>query len=191
MEHAFGRFAEARRGWFGLDAVAHALRVALPDPCGLFDELGRAIWLNDAAEREVGLRAMKTATGVLLPARRPELAIWSDAVTAASQRSRNHEPVRGQGLTVRRIDRPELPSLFLVTAEASPAHCLRQLSAREREIAELSARGYSVLNVAQQLGIAEGTTRNHLKNIYRKLGVCTRVGLARAVWGLGEGSSVG
>ncbi len=183
MERAFVRLADARQGWFGLDAVAHALRVGLPQPCGLFDELGRAIWLNEAAESEVGLRAMRTANGVLLPAHRPELTTWSDAVAAAARRSNDHEPYSFLGMSVRRIERPRLPSLFLVTVESSSAACLRQLSARERQIAELAARGYSVLNVAHQLGIAEGTTRNHLKRIYRKLSVCSRVDLARRVWG--------
>jgi DNA-binding CsgD family transcriptional regulator len=117
-------------------------------------------------------------------AARAELAKWSDAVAASAARPSNACESRSYGgLAVRRVDREGAPPLFLVTAEASPAPCLRRLSPREREIAELAAHGYSVLNLSQQLGIAEGTARNHLKHVYRKLGVCSRVDLARRVWG--------
>jgi DNA-binding CsgD family transcriptional regulator len=52
------------------------------------------------------------------------------------------------------------------------------LSEREREIAGLAAGGLSDLNIAQQVGISEGTVGRHLHNIYRKLGIGSRLELA-------------
>ena len=57
---------------------------------------------------------------------------------------------------------------------------MRNLTEREREIAELIVRGISNREVAKQLGIAHGTANVHLNNIYRKLGINNRVLLAMA-----------
>lgn len=55
------------------------------------------------------------------------------------------------------------------------------LSARELEIARLAASGCSDLNIARQLAISEGTVGRHLHNIYRKLGVSSRIELGNAL----------
>ena len=52
------------------------------------------------------------------------------------------------------------------------------MSARETEVAVLAADGFSVVAIAHQLAIAESTVSSHLKRVYRKLGVCSRVELA-------------
>ena len=52
------------------------------------------------------------------------------------------------------------------------------LTARERQIATLIAQGYSNLNVSARLGIAADTVSVHVRRIYRKLGVHSRVELA-------------
>ena len=51
------------------------------------------------------------------------------------------------------------------------------LSGREREIARLAANGLSDLNIAARLAITEGTVGRHLHNIFRKLGVSSRLEL--------------
>lgn len=43
------------------------------------------------------------------------------------------------------------------------------LSAREREVALLIIRGYSLKAIADMLGVAMGTTKVHCKNLYKKL----------------------
>jgi DNA-binding CsgD family transcriptional regulator len=58
---------------------------------------------------------------------------------------------------------------------------LAELTARERQIAMLSAQGFANVNVAAQLGISEATVAVHLRRIYAKLGVHSRVELAAAV----------
>lgn len=55
------------------------------------------------------------------------------------------------------------------------------LSAREREVAALAASGYATKQIARLLGITYGTVRKHLANIYRKLGVSSRIEMARAL----------
>jgi len=55
---------------------------------------------------------------------------------------------------------------------------LRQLSAREREVAEMVALGMSNKEIAQMADITEPTVKSHLKTVYEKLGVSTRLELA-------------
>jgi DNA-binding CsgD family transcriptional regulator len=52
------------------------------------------------------------------------------------------------------------------------------LTARERQIAVLSSQGFANVNVAARLGISESTVAVHLRRIYAKLGVHSRVELA-------------
>ena len=56
---------------------------------------------------------------------------------------------------------------------------LEALTAREREIAELVAAGRTNREVAAQLVLSERTIEAHLRNVYAKLGVRSRVELAR------------
>ncbi|WP_246011195.1 response regulator [Brevibacillus nitrificans] len=50
-----------------------------------------------------------------------------------------------------------------------------QLTEREGEIAELIMKGYNNREIASELCIAEGTARNYISNLYRKLEVDDRV----------------
>ena len=45
------------------------------------------------------------------------------------------------------------------------------LSPREHEILQLVAGGISIAEIAERLGIREGTIRNHLRFVHAKLGV--------------------
>jgi DNA-binding CsgD family transcriptional regulator len=58
---------------------------------------------------------------------------------------------------------------------------LEPLTAREREIAELVAAGRTNREVAEQLVLSPRTIEAHLRNIYAKLEVRSRIELARAV----------
>jgi DNA-binding CsgD family transcriptional regulator len=61
----------------------------------------------------------------------------------------------------------------------APAGPLAPLTAREREIAELVGAGRTNREVAEQLVLSTRTIEAHLRNIYAKLGVRSRVELAR------------
>ncbi len=58
---------------------------------------------------------------------------------------------------------------------------LASLSGREREIAELVARGRTNRQIAAELFLSEKTIESHLKKVFAKLGVSGRVAVAEAV----------
>ena len=72
---------------------------------------------------------------------------------------------------------------FLGRASAAPKkpalqHDTNELTPRERELATLVASGLRNREIAARLGISEGTAKLHLYNVYKKLGVSSRVELA-------------
>ena len=58
------------------------------------------------------------------------------------------------------------------TKDSSP------LSARERQVVELVSQGFKNREIAQRMFISEQTVKNHLHNIFDKLGVSDRLELA-------------
>jgi DNA-binding NarL/FixJ family response regulator len=63
---------------------------------------------------------------------------------------------------------------------------LGSLTAREREVLNLLARGLSNRDIAEELVITNKTVKNHLSRIYEKIGVHSRAE-AIALWlGVGE-----
>ena len=67
------------------------------------------------------------------------------------------------------------------------------LSARERQVIQLVDRGYPNEQIAETLSISDGTVKNHVTNIYSKLGVRTRAEAVAWAWKQGlvddQGSS--
>jgi DNA-binding NarL/FixJ family response regulator len=53
-------------------------------------------------------------------------------------------------------------------------HHVPELTTRQRQLLDLLADGHTNAQIARRLGIAEGTVRKHLENIYRRLGVSSR-----------------
>ncbi|MFJ9040289.1 response regulator [Streptomyces sp. NPDC102406] len=62
----------------------------------------------------------------------------------------------------------------LVTAVRAPAPADAALSAREREVLVLVAKGTSNKEIARELFISEATVKTHLTHLYAKLGVKDR-----------------
>lgn len=56
------------------------------------------------------------------------------------------------------------------------------LSERQEQVAEAVAEGLSNKQIALRLGISENTVKKHLKEIYAKLGIDSRVALASALF---------
>jgi non-specific serine/threonine protein kinase len=56
----------------------------------------------------------------------------------------------------------------------SPARYLSDLTPRERQVAELIARGYTNPQISAALTITRETTKTHVSNILSKLGVSSR-----------------
>ena len=109
-----------------------------------------------------GIVLKQTATDLLIKSIRKVHAgeIWLDSHTTAAvmrQFSTGLESAGGGGGKGR---------------ERSP------LSAREREIVALVAQGYKNKEMAEKMFISEQTVKNHLHNIFDKLGVSDRLELA-------------
>jgi DNA-binding NarL/FixJ family response regulator len=66
-------------------------------------------------------------------------------------------------------------------ANDEPEEGLGSLTAREREVLNLLARGLSNRDIAEQLVITNKTVKNHLSRIYEKIGVHSRAE-AIALW---------
>jgi DNA-binding NarL/FixJ family response regulator len=63
----------------------------------------------------------------------------------------------------------------------APLDPLETLTAREREVAALIARGLSNRQIAQQLVIADGTVNIHVSSILSKLGCSSRTQVAALI----------
>jgi DNA-binding NarL/FixJ family response regulator len=91
------------------------------------------------------------------------------------------------------IERVAAGKRWLMSAHVGPAierevarrddgrRLFNSLTARELEIAELTAEGLSNKQIARRLGILEGTAKLHLHNIYQKLGISNRTVLTAMV----------
>lgn len=65
----------------------------------------------------------------------------------------------------------------LAAASTGPAPAFPELTARERDVLELVARGLPNADIAARIGIANKTVRNHLAAIVAKLDVRDRAGV--------------
>lgn len=133
----------------------------------------KVIILTASEDKNEFVQAMKHgARGIVLKQTASELIvksirkvhageIWLDSQTTAAVMRQFASPAsesyRVQGGRVR---------------ERSP------LSAREREIVALVAQGYKNKEMAEKMFISEQTVKNHLHNIFDKLGVSDRLELA-------------
>jgi DNA-binding CsgD family transcriptional regulator len=167
-----------RLAWEALDAVPVALAVT---------RAGEAPRLNAAGRTLLGEGEAAEATVYDLLSRPQDEASFSrelDAVGADGEPLRLRgftRPVRGEAeawiTTIEAIDGPR--------AEVN----LPGLTPREREIAGLVAEDLSDAEIAAAIQISPHTVRQHLKGVYRKLGVRTRVGLTRRLLAGGGASS--
>lgn len=62
----------------------------------------------------------------------------------------------------------------LISAATQPLPIGHDLTAREREVLALIARGYSNIEIGDQLGVSPATVKNHLNSIFSKLHVTNR-----------------
>lgn len=128
--------------------------------------------LTASEDKNEWVQAMKLeCSGIVVKQTPPELIvksirkvhegeIWLDSHTTAAVMRQFAAPDDGGTATVPR-GRTRVP-----------------LSAREREIVALVAQGYRNREMAEKLFISEQTVKNHLHNIFDKLGVSDRLELA-------------
>ena len=145
---------------------------------------------------EAAAAAREAAAGAPLARARAQLA-EGRALAAAGRRKQAVEALvaaesaldgfgaaRGRGEAVRELRR--LGHRVHRPARAAGAGPLAALTAREREIASLVAAGRTNREIAEQLVLSARTIDAHLRNVYGKLGVRSRVELARAVERAGD-----
>jgi len=136
------------------------------------DKKCKVIVLTASEDKNEFVQAMKLGcAGIVLKQTAPELIvksirkvyggeIWLDSHTTAAvmrQFAAPGDPINGAAPKGR---------------ERSP------LSQREREIVGLVAQGYKNREMAEKMFISEQTVKNHLHNIFDKLGVSDRLDLA-------------
>ena len=63
---------------------------------------------------------------------------------------------------------------YFSTSSSRPPHAFPELTAREREVLELIARGEGNAAISRTLGISQKTVRNHVSNVFTKLRVADR-----------------
>lgn len=148
--------SDTRTGWRYVNAGARRLLAHLDaskadEIVGSVLATARGVLAGGATDREV----------VPLGDELPELSI------------RAYNPGKDRALVVAVIDEPGRNDVITVDVPA--------LSPRERQIAAFVALGMHDQQIADQLVISVHTVKQHLKSIYRKLGVTSRVELARAV----------
>src|SRR5262249_19793999 len=94
----------------------------------------------------------------------------------------------GQWLTARgvRLDAGRRVAVVIEPIEQEPASQLMLaaygLSNREREVALLSLRGLSSMDIAEALHLSEYTVQDHFKSIFDKTGFSTRKELAARLY---------
>jgi two-component system nitrate/nitrite response regulator NarL len=133
----------------------------------------RVIVLTASEDKNEFVQAMKLGcSGIVLKQTAPDLIvksirkvhageIWLDSHTTAAVMRQFQTGAEAGGLAPGGKGR-----------ERSP------LSAREREIVALVAQGYKNKEMAEKMFISEQTVKNHLHNIFDKLGVSDRLELA-------------
>jgi DNA-binding NarL/FixJ family response regulator len=137
------------------------------------DPRPKVIVLTASEDKNEFVQAMKLGCqGIVLKQTAPELIvksirkvysgeIWLDSHTTAAVMRQFAAPNEMMGANGGRGGR-----------ERSP------LSQREREIVSLVAQGYKNREMAEKMFISEQTVKNHLHNIFDKLGVSDRLELA-------------
>ncbi len=146
----------------------------------------KVIILTASEDKNEFVQAMKLGCcGIVLKQTAPELIvksirkvyageIWLDSHTTAAV-MRQFATAGGESYS---SSSSPNSSSSLASAHQGKVRERSPLSAREREIVGLVAQGYKNKEMAEKMFISEQTVKNHLHNIFDKLGVSDRLELA-------------
>ena len=155
------------------DILLLDLRMPEKDGLGVLEEINfdsastRVIVLTAAEDDRDGVRAMRLgARGVVLK------QSASDLLLKSIRKVNEGEIWLDNRMTSEVID------AFKKSSEAGQRREKPLLSDREKEIVQLVAQGFRNREIGEKLFISEQTVKNHLHNIFDKLGVSDRLELA-------------
>ena len=150
-----------------------ALAGGVESEFGVLRELQRkqknleVIALTSSNKDEEGMRSVRRSLAAVLPKRTPFSVLAECIRRVASGETWPDAPMAamGAGSSI---------SLFSATSslDSSP------LSEREKQVVELISQGFKNKEIAERMFISEQTVKNHLHNIFDKLGVSDRLELA-------------
>jgi DNA-binding NarL/FixJ family response regulator len=181
-EAADGQEAVQRAIELSPDVIISELRLPKSDGLAILRTLqARALptkflLFTSSDNKEDFIEAMKLGCcGILLKDAAPALIIksiqkvhageiWLDSNTTAA--------------VIRQFASPTDTAAAHIAAAATKPRERAQLSQREREIIVLIAQGYKNKEIAEKMFITEQTVKNHLHNVFDKLGVSDRLELA-------------
>jgi DNA-binding NarL/FixJ family response regulator len=173
-----GREVVERLEEFAPDVLLLDLRMPNMDGLGALQMMQhsttkvKVIVLTASEDKNEFVQAMKLGcSGIVLKQTAPDLIvksirkvqageIWLDSHTTAA--------------VMRQFASPQ----EIAAANGAKGRERSPLSAREREIVSLVAQGYKNKEMAEKMFISEQTVKNHLHNIFDKLGVSDRLELA-------------
>ena len=171
---ASGEEAIARIGEAEPDVLIVDLKLPELDGIGVLRRLrdvgspGRVIFLTAQMDDADALEAVRLgARGIVFKDQAPE-----DLVTAVRKVMNGDRWLPGH-LMDRALD-------AALRREAGQLALPKSLTARELEVCRLVGLGHSNKRIARELRITEGTVKIHLNNIFRKLGVSSRLQVALA-----------
>ncbi|MEZ4372340.1 MAG: helix-turn-helix transcriptional regulator [Polyangiaceae bacterium] len=167
--------------------LSHANRLAP----AIQAQLCKAVAISQLGDSETGQHAIFSSSGKLEYCSH-ELAGWFNSSRAALFKQMvervvtagvaTHE-LDGVRIDWARLDPPSGSPCYLARLSHYPAlqRTTLRLTATEHAIATEAARGDRVREIAERHAISENTVKFHLRNAYSKLGVSTRIQLARAL----------
>jgi PAS domain S-box-containing protein len=176
---------------------------ALDLPAAVIDDMGELVWANDEVSDLLGLRPGDSFLGVLPDelhdAARSRLARTFRGVAASMHRLelRRRDGRRIQALVRSSPVRDEtVVGALVMVFPLRTLHVCRSdhgqpLTPRQEQVLRLLAEGHDTEQIAERLGIALETARNHIRALLSRLEVHSRLGaviegLRRGVLSLDE-----
>jgi PAS domain S-box-containing protein len=162
----------------------------LPVPIFAIDRDMTLRWMNRASRELVGDREGEAFTNVLEPGSLPVanqafarkiLGTVASTEYEVTLRARDGELVRAEISSVPVRGDHRIAGVFglaEIDEQARPARATDgeiSLTARQAQVLHLLARGCSTEQMADELGVAVDTVRNHIRAILRRLGVHSRL----------------